>query len=261
MNTIILSSSEKIQLAQGQFATLTRTPADLSCGMPNLLGQNPALSVGMLLHAGTDDAAFQIVSRGWLPGSLHAPQAWWLKTLRPLELHQDQEFTLHKQGVSLAWITLSDKGFCGERDDSSGPLIESLVRDHLCLCFSQGFLIPDSASRLKTLLHELALAHRFDLILTSGGTGVGPRDVTPEATAAVLEKSLPGFERCMTATSLSKTPHGMISRARAGTLGTSLIVNLPGSSRAVEENLSAVLPAVKHTIEKIQGDTADCGRP
>lgn len=165
-----------------------------------------------------------------------------------------------RPGYALAWITLSDKGAAGKRSDESGPLIETMVAEHLELAYGQGFMIPDEARRLKGLVTDLALNQGFDLILTTGGTGVGPRDITPEATLAVIEKRLPGYERAMTAVSLAKTPHGAISRAVAGTLGQALIVNMPGSPKAVAECLSPLLPTLKHTLEKLQGDPSDCAQ-
>ena len=161
-------------------------------------------------------------------------------------------------GRSLAWVTLSDKGAAGKRVDESGPLIEKLVRERMELSVAHGFVIPDDGGLLKGMLADLALVQGVDLILTTGGTGVGLRDVTPEATLAIIEKRLPGFERAMTAASLAKTPHGAISRAVAGTLGGSLIVNLPGSPKAVRECLEPLLPTLSHTIEKLQGDPSDC---
>lgn len=163
-----------------------------------------------------------------------------------------------RRGYSLAWITLSDKGAEGKRVDESGPLIGMSVKEKLDLDIIQGFVIPDEESQLKGLLVDLALNQGFDLIMTTGGTGVGPRDVTPEATLAVIEKRLHGYERAMTAASLAKTPHGAISRAVAGTLGRALIVNMPGSPKAVAECLEPLLPTLKHTLEKLQGDPSDC---
>ncbi|NJB68256.1 molybdenum cofactor synthesis domain-containing protein [Desulfobaculum xiamenense] len=169
-------------------------------------------------------------------------------------------FSCVKDGFSVAWIVLSDKGAAGMREDECGPIIEAAVRETLPVCLCQGFLIPDESRQLKALLSDLALLQGYDLILTSGGTGVGPRDITPEATLKVIEKRLSGFEHAMTAASLAKTPHGVISRAVAGTIGTTLVVNLPGSPKAVRENLAAVLPALQHTMEKLQGDPSDCAQ-
>lgn len=113
---------------------------------------------------------------------------------------------------------------------------------------------------LKATLVDCCLFQGFDLVFTTGGTGVGPRDITPEVTLPLLDKRLPGFERAMTQISLAKTPHAMISRAVAGTMGAALVVNLPGSPKAVRENLHAILPALKHAVEKLQGDQRDCGQ-
>lgn len=169
------------------------------------------------------------------------------------------ELTPRKQGLSLAWITLSDSGAAGKRDDASGPLIAQLTADKYDLCLVRGRIIPDEPAQLKACLMDLALVQGFDLILTTGGTGLTPRDVTPEATLAVIERRLEGLERAMTATGLAKTPHAALSRAVAGTLGGSIIVNLPGSPKAVAENLAAILPALGHASEKLQGDTRPCG--
>lgn len=163
-----------------------------------------------------------------------------------------------KKAYSLAWIVLSDKGAAGKRVDACGPLIEKLIKDTLKITYTQGYLLPDQAHSLQALLYDLCLTQQFDLVITSGGTGVGPRDITPETTLGVIEKHLPGFEHAMTACSLNKTPHGAISRAVAGTLANSLLINLPGSPQAVEENLQALLPAIDHTIKKLQGDMTDC---
>ncbi|WP_243360329.1 MogA/MoaB family molybdenum cofactor biosynthesis protein [Fundidesulfovibrio terrae] len=162
-------------------------------------------------------------------------------------------------GYSLAWVTLSDKGSAGLRDDSSGPLIGDMVAAELGLSVIQGHILPDDQRRLKALLMDLALTQRFDIVVTTGGTGVGPRDITPEATQAVIEKRLPGFEAAMTLAGIQSTPRAVISRAVAGFLGGCLVVNLPGSPKGVRETLAAILPAMEHALEKCHGDQSDCG--
>ncbi|WP_319585109.1 MogA/MoaB family molybdenum cofactor biosynthesis protein [uncultured Pseudodesulfovibrio sp.] len=217
----------------------------------------PGLRVGDRL--GGESGAFMVRSAVWLPEGAGASS----RPLYQLEAMEDVakgsgEFEVSRTGYALAWITLSDKGARGERVDESGPLVGKLVGEILELNTVQGFIIPDETAQLKGLLVDLALNQGFDLILTTGGTGVAPRDVSPEATLAVIEKRLPGYERAMTAASLAKTPHGAISRAVAGTLGNALIVNMPGSPKAVAECLEPLLPTFRHTLEKLQGDPSDC---
>ena len=118
---------------------------------------------------------------------------------------------------------------------------------------------PRLVEELRALLVDLALNQGYDVICTSGGTGVGPRDISPQVTSAVLDYPLPGFSMAMMQASLAKTPHAAISRAVAGVLGQSIIINLPGSRKAVVENLEAVLPALPHALDKLHGDPADCG--
>jgi molybdenum cofactor synthesis domain-containing protein len=122
-------------------------------------------------------------------------------------------------------------------------------------------MIPDDMATIAATLEEWSDSGRFDLILTTGGTGVSPRDVTPDATVLVLDRLIPGFGEVMRMKSLEKTPHAMISRAVAGIRGKSLIINLPGSPKAAIENLEAVWPAIPHAVAKIQGDPADCALP
>lgn len=217
----------------------------------------PRLRVGTRLEE--HDAAFRVISAGWLPGSGDKASLplYFLKAEGEFGVGEC-EFSVVRAGYALAWVTLSDKGAAGKRTDESGPLIGQLVAEKLDLAFVQGFVIPDEPLQLKGLLSDLALIQGFDLILTTGGTGVGPRDITPEATLSVIEKRLPGYERAMTAASLMKTPHGAISRAVAGTLGDAVIVNMPGSPKAVAECLEPLLPTFRHTLEKLQGDPSDC---
>ena len=202
---------------------------------------------------------------GTAPGLRHAhayncPILTALTDIAPLpNLDDAVRLEVRKEGRSLAWVTLSDKGSQGMREDLSGPAIADLAAAHLPLCHSQGFLLPDEASQLRALLTDLALNQGYDLICTTGGTGLSPRDITPQVTAALLDLPLPGFSQAMLAASLDKTPHAAISRAVAGVLGQSIIINLPGSRKGVQENLAAVLPALPHAFDKLHGDPADCG--
>ncbi len=155
---------------------------------------------------------------------------------------------------------MSDKGSKGEREDLSGKEIERMVKD-LPSEVKAYEIIPDEAAIIKAKLIEYADIKKLDLIVTTGGTGVTPRDVTPEATRAVIERELPGMAEAMRAESLKKTPNAMISRAVCGIRKESLIINLPGSPRAVRENLAVVMPAICHAIEKIKGSTSECAVP
>jgi molybdenum cofactor synthesis domain-containing protein len=120
-------------------------------------------------------------------------------------------------------------------------------------------VIADEEEIIAEKLKDYADRKRLDLILTTGGTGLSPRDVTPEATRRVLEKEIPGIAEAMRAEGIKITPLAMLSRAAAGIRGCSLIINLPGSPRAVRENLTVILPVLKHALEKVQGDLAECG--
>jgi molybdopterin adenylyltransferase len=247
-------------LAKGETALLTDGTGTSPAGcIPAIAGQAHLNRAGTLLCAAPEEPLIRVLGHGWLPGGENRSlPCTWVQAVTALGSGPLDVLPV-RRGISLAWITLSDKGSRGERVDRSGPQIEQLAGEHLRLSLSRGYLLPDSIEQLRCLLTDLALLQGFDLILTSGGTGLGPRDITPEATGMVLDKGLPGFERVMTAASLEKTPHGMISRARAGVLGQSIVVNLPGSPAAVRENLAPLLPALGHALAKLQGDQADCG--
>ncbi|WP_298269941.1 molybdopterin adenylyltransferase [Geobacter sp.] len=162
--------------------------------------------------------------------------------------------------MKAAILTLSDKGARGERADASGPALVSWLAERGAETVRTA-IIPDEAALIEETLRDWTDSGEFDLILTTGGTGVSPRDVTPDATMRVVDRLIPGFGEVMRMRSLQKTPHAMISRAVAGIRGETLIINLPGSPKGAVENLEAVWPAVPHAVEKIQGDTRECASP
>lgn len=157
-------------------------------------------------------------------------------------------------------ITVSDKGAVGQREDLSGPAIAEMLAG-AAFSIAKTVIVPDEIRQIADAIIELADRERLDLILTTGGTGVSPRDVTPEATLRVLDKEIPGMAEAMRYSAMMVTPHAMLSRAVAGVRGSSLIINLPGSPKGATENLAAVLPALSHAIGKIQGDQSDCAAP
>ncbi|MHB8843447.1 MAG: MogA/MoaB family molybdenum cofactor biosynthesis protein [Nitrospirota bacterium] len=162
--------------------------------------------------------------------------------------------------IRTAIITLSDKGAKGEREDESGRVIREMVGT-VGAEVRHYEVLPDEQPLIAAALARLSDSGAIDLILTTGGTGVAPRDVTPEATREVIDRELPGMAEAMRAASLLKTPRAMISRAVAGIRKQTLIVNLPGSPKAVRENLAVILPALEHAVEKIKGDPSDCAGP
>lgn len=162
--------------------------------------------------------------------------------------------------MKAAILTLSDRCSTGERADGSGPALKNWLEERgvTVTCTE---VIPDEASLISEKLIEWSDSGAYDLILTTGGTGVSPRDVTPEATERVVERLLPGFGEVMRMESLKKTPHAIISRAVAGIRKNTLIINLPGSPRGATENIGFVWTAVPHAIAKLQGDPEECGTP
>lgn len=156
-----------------------------------------------------------------------------------------------------AVITVSDRSFRGERPDAGGPLVAQLLQDS-GYDVSTTLVVPDEQIRIEAALRALCDDHPVDLIVTTGGTGFSPRDVTPEATIAVCQRLTPGIPETMRYASMQVTPRGMLSRAQAGIRGKTLIVNLPGSPKAAKENLEAVLPTLAHGLEMLSGVPADC---
>jgi molybdopterin adenylyltransferase len=161
---------------------------------------------------------------------------------------------------TVAVLTLSDKGARGQREDTSGKILAEMLAG-IDGKIEKHEVIPDDRALIQEKLVFYADQLRVDVIATTGGTGVGPRDVTPEATRAVIDKEIPGMAEAMRYTGLQQTPFAMISRAIVGCRGTTLIINLPGSPKGVRENLQAILPAIPHAVEKLKGDPADCGPP
>jgi molybdopterin adenylyltransferase len=158
---------------------------------------------------------------------------------------------------SVGIITVSDKGAAGVREDLSGPDIKKIITS-LPAEVKMYEIVPDSKEMIANKIKECVDDKGLDLIITTGGTGVSPRDLTPEATREVIEKEIPGMAEVMRVEGLKKTPHAMISRAVVGIRHQSLIVNLPGSPKAVRENLLAIFPALPHALSKIKGDETEC---
>ena len=158
-----------------------------------------------------------------------------------------------------AGVTVSDRSFRGERPDGGGPLVAEILK-------SAGYevirtaIVPDEQPQIQQILTEIADSGAAELIVTTGGTGFAPRDVTPEATIAVCDRLTPGIPEAMRYASMQVTNRAMLSRAQAGIRKGSLIVNLPGSPKAARENLEAVLPALAHGLEMLSGRPADCAK-
>ena len=161
--------------------------------------------------------------------------------------------------LTAAWITLSDKGAAGEREDKSGPLIGEMLKEAGYRVVEE-LLIPDEPEMLKSNLIRLADQRQVNVVFTTGGTGFSPRDLTPEATTAVCDRMTPGISEAMRAYSMTKTPKAMLSRAASGMRGKTLIINLPGSPKAVRECLEFILGPLEHGLEIMLGRDGDCAR-
>jgi molybdopterin adenylyltransferase len=157
-------------------------------------------------------------------------------------------------------LTVSDKGHAGERQDTAGPELGRQL-DPRCFTVAVSEIVPDEHEAIAAVLKGWSDSEGLDLILTTGGTGLSPRDTTPEATLAVAHRLVPGIPEAMRAASLTITPHAMLSRGVAVIRGRTLIINLPGSPKAARENLAAVAAALPHALEKLGGDPSECGAP
>lgn len=166
---------------------------------------------------------------------------------------------MEKSEFKVGVLTLSDKGSRGEREDESGRLVGEMIASVGSVARYQ--IVPDERSKIVMLLTSWTDDLGLDLILTTGGTGLGTRDFTPQATAEVLDYEVPGMAEAMRSASMAKTPHAMLSRALVGVRGQTLIINLPGSPKGVRENLEVLLPALPHALAKLRGDDSDCAVP
>ena len=163
------------------------------------------------------------------------------------------------RAFTAAWITMSDKGSQGLREDESGPLIGKILTEN-GYDVVETILIPDDEDILKKELMRLSDQRQVNLVMTTGGTGFSPRDITPEATEAVCERMTPGISEAIRAYSMTKTPRAMLSRAVSGIRGKTLIINLPGSPKAVRESLEFIMSSLEHGLEILNGRTSDCAR-
>lgn len=154
-------------------------------------------------------------------------------------------------------LTISDKGFAKERKDTSGPKVIDILSE-ISAVVEKYEIVPDEKEAIKAKLLQYSDELKLDLVVTTGGTGVSPRDVTPEATREVLDREIPGMAEAMRMESFKATPHAVISRAMAGIRRRTLIINLPGSPKAASENLQIILKAIPHTVLKIKGDPSEC---
>ncbi len=157
-----------------------------------------------------------------------------------------------------AVLTMSDKGSRGEREDTSGAYLQQILQQ-MGFILREYRVVPDQRQRIVDTLLEFVDTMGIPLIVTTGGTGVSPTDQTPEAMEEVLEKEIPGIAEAMRMASFKKTSRAMLSRGKAGIRKNSLIINLPGSLKAVRENLDVILDVLPHALEKIQGGEGDCG--
>ncbi len=162
--------------------------------------------------------------------------------------------------IRAAVLTVSDRGSRGERRDTSGPAIGEILQT-IGIRVDAYHVVPDEADVIADQLREWADAGAYDLVLTTGGTGLAPRDVTPEATASVIQRPAPGFAEAIRAEALLHTPLGVLGRGTAGIRSRCLIINLPGSERAVRESMAVILEALPHAVETLRGEVLDHGVP
>jgi molybdopterin adenylyltransferase len=164
--------------------------------------------------------------------------------------------TKERKPIRVAILTASDRGSKGEREDTSAGEIRRMVEETGAVVVDYA-IVPDDRAGIASALRRLSDSGKADLVLTTGGTGFSPRDVTPEATGDVIERAVPGIPEAMRAATVALTPLAMLSRSIAGIRGRTLIVNLPGSPKAVRECLAVILPVLVHAVDILQGDSRD----
>lgn len=164
-----------------------------------------------------------------------------------------------KHSYNCAVLTISDRGSRHERADTSGPALVKILEQH---GFSSDAtsLVPDEIDEIQRVIIEWTDQQKIDLIITTGGTGLSPRDITPEATRPILDYEIPGISEAMRMANITKTIKAILSRGLAGTRKESIIINLPGSEKAATENLMVVINALPHALYKLKGGKKDCGR-
>ena len=161
--------------------------------------------------------------------------------------------------LTVGILTISDRGWRGEREDQSGEEIQQML-SALGAHIARYEIVPDEKEAISQRLAQWADELSLDLIVTTGGTGLSPRDVTPEATLGVVQRLVPGLSEAMRAEGMKKTATAMLSRGVSGIRGRSLIINLPGSPKGVRESLGIILPVLPHAMEVLKGEAAECGR-
>ena len=162
--------------------------------------------------------------------------------------------------IRFAVITLSDRAATGQRSDESGPLLKKILTEKLAAHCVAAEILPDDRQRLEKKLIELCDTGQCDLIVTTGGTGLAPRDVTPEATLKVIDREIPGLAEAIRSSGLAKTPLAMLSRAVCGLRKKTMIINLSGSPKAVQEQLDVLLPVLPHALAVASGKPQNCAR-
>lgn len=264
-------------LASGAIAEMVAAGLDLEPGAfgENLVIETPnlaALRVGRRLRLGPE-AVIQVTQKG---KECHTPceifhtvgdcimprEGFFARVLRSGRLQPGDTLAADPELERLRWavITVSDRAAAGSREDGSGPAVSRLLIDGIGGMELPGVVLPDDRELLAAKIRELADEATADLVVTTGGTGLSPRDVTPEATRDVIDREVPGLAEEMRRSGLAATPRAVLTRAVCGLRGSTLVINLSGSPKAAAEQLQAILPVLPHALEVASGNPLDCGR-